>query len=974
MEGEAETYETPVLALGRELLQCSRARRRGVRRVSWLDELFGSLVKNEAFRVQALRFVDVMPSLTNDASLVRHYQEYFSGEFDMSGPLQWGLRRAGRGLSPRLLAAVVRRSVLALGGNFLAGETLQQVMRVADGLANQHIAVSLDRLGEATTSDVEAEAYLAQYLDAVNAAGERLAELSVPPGHFNLSIKLSGLDSQIAAVAIDRSVGAISERLRPLIREAVRRGVSLTFDMEQYDHKPIVLAVFRRLLGEPEFRDWPGAGIAIQAYLRDAESDLRRLIHWVGERGAPVTVRLVRGAYWDEETVLAQQQGWATPVWREKSDTDRCFERCLGMLFRAQPRIRLAVATHNVYSIASAMQRFDTCRSAVGEFEFQMLYGMAEGLRTCVVERGYPMRLYLPFGELLPGMAYLVRRLLENSSSQSMLRMLDMDEEKPGNGNDGRSPVPEAQAGKGLEPVAVFRNEPLRRFVSADEWDAWRTGLETVRGELGETYPLSGSGNAPDATEWIVSLDPAWPERVVGRVAAARIPDADLAVGRARMAFSAWAARPMSERIELLRRIAAELRRRRDEFAAWQVCEAGKSWVEADADVAEAIDFLEFYAVDAERLGQTRVRDAPGETNRLHYRALGVGVVLPPWNFPLAIPVGMIAASLVTGNAVVFKPSSLTPVIACRFVRLCKEVGIPEGVLNLLPGRGSIIGEYLVRHPDIAFVAFTGSREVGLRINHLAADPVPGSNHVKRIIAEMGGKNAVIVDEDADLDEAVKGVIQSAFGYQGQKCSACSRVIVVGDAYDRFLMRLVNAMNSLRIGDPADPGHFMGPVIDAAAKQKIEEWIERGARVASRVFHGPQLTQASGYYVSPVILDEVPVDAEVAQEEIFGPVLSLMRANDFEQALQLANGVRYALTGGLYSRSPVNIRRAVDGFEVGNLYINRKITRAMVDRQPFGGFKLSGMGNKTGGPDYLLQFVHARNVTENTLRRGFAPS
>jgi RHH-type proline utilization regulon transcriptional repressor/proline dehydrogenase/delta 1-pyrroline-5-carboxylate dehydrogenase len=416
------------------------------------------------------------------------------------------------------------------------------------------------------------------------------------------------------------------------------------------------------------------------------------------------------------------------------------------------------------------------------------------------------------------------------------------------------------------------------------------------------------------------------------------------------------------------------MRAQRFELAAWEVFECGKPWREADADVAEAIDFCEFYAREMIRLAQPRRRDVPGETNVCEHLPRGVAVVIPPWNFPLAIPCGMTTAALVAGNAVLLKPAEQSPVIAWQLVRILLEAGVPHRALAYLPGRGEEIGQALVNHPGVNLVAFTGSRDVGLLINRQAAVTGPGQEHVKRVIAEMGGKNAIIVDDDADLDEAVVGVVQSAFGYSGQKCSACSRVIVLEGIYEAFLARLVEAARAIKIGPATDPETLVGPVIDAEARKRILAYRELASQEGRVLLDTDIGTLADvGTFVGPLIVADVSPQARIAREEIFGPVLAVLKASDMDQALRIANGTPYALTGGLFSRSPLNIERVKREFVVGNLYVNRGIIGAQVDRHPFGGFKLSGIGTKAGGSDYLLEFLLSRSITENTMRRGFAP-
>jgi RHH-type proline utilization regulon transcriptional repressor/proline dehydrogenase/delta 1-pyrroline-5-carboxylate dehydrogenase len=469
-------------------------------------------------------------------------------------------------------------------------------------------------------------------------------------------------------------------------------------------------------------------------------------------------------------------------------------------------------------------------------------------------------------------------------------------------------------------------------------------------------------------------VNPSHFRQIVGRCGRATADHARRAVAAAKAAFPAWRDTEPAERAAYLRRAAEVLRRRRFELAAWQVHECAKQWREADADVAESIDYCEYYAREMLRLAEPRRWDLPGEENVYFYEPRGVTVVIAPWNFPLAILCGMTTAALVTGNTVVMKPAEQSSVIGAQLMEVFREVGLPAGVVNYLPGVGEEVGPVLVRHPDVAMIAFTGSKDVGLLINREAAQTSAEQEHVKRVLAEMGGKNAIIIDEDADPDEAVHGVTASAFGYQGQKCSAGSRVIVLEAIYDTFLNRLVEATRSLKIGPAEDPGNTVGPVIDEEARRRVLGYIEKGKREA-RLVYGADVGELAdeGYYVGPHIFADVPPEAAIAQEEIFGPVLAVIRAKDLTEALAIANGTRYALTGGLYSRSPGNIARVKREFRVGNLYINRKITGALVGRQPFGGFKLSGIGSKAGGPDYLLQFVLPRTITENTMRRGFAP-
>ena len=520
-----------------------------------------------------------------------------------------------------------------------------------------------------------------------------------------------------------------------------------------------------------------------------------------------------------------------------------------------------------------------------------------------------------------------------------------------------------------------FDNEPHADFTRAAVRDHVAAALAAVRPRLGAEEPLVIGGRRVQTQERIVSVNPSRTSEVVGRVAAAGAAEIDQAVAAAGRAFEAWRDTGAEARAEILGRVAALLRERRHELTAWIVYEAGKPWPEAAGDVAEAIDFVEYYRARARELQRPlTLGRRRGEVNHYTREARGVVGVIAPWNFPLAILTGMTSAALATGNTVVMKPAEQTPVIAARLMEVFEAAGVPPGVVNYAPGRGEVAGDWLVRHPDVALIAFTGSQEVGTRIYATAA-ATPGSRMLKRVVAEMGGKNAIIVDDDADLDEAVQGILTSAFGYAGQKCSACSRVIGVGRVYPRLVERLAEAARTLPMG-PADvPGTIVGPVIDEASRERILSYIDLGKRLARPVLlrePDAALDALGGFYVAPAIFADVPLSCPLAREEIFGPVLSCLPAATFEEALEIATGLDYALTGGVFSRSPVRLARARAAFRVGNLYINRATTGARVGRQPFGGRQLSGIGWQAGGPDYLMQFVETRVVTENTLRRGFA--
>jgi len=805
-----------------------------------------------------------------------------------------------------------------------------------------------------------------------------------PLPRVNLSLKLSALDPRFDCVDPAGTTARVLARLRPLWRLARDRGAQVHVDMESHATKDLTLAIFKTIAMEQEFRDWPHCGIVVQCYLREAPHDLVHLAAWAQQRGTPIWVRLVKGAYWDYETIHARAAGWPVPVWQQKWQTDACYEAATTFVMEHAAVLRPALGSHNLRSLAHGMAVAEALGLDRRIVEMQMLYGMGDAEKEAVTAAGWRMRVYMPYGELVPGMAYLVRRLLENSSNDSFLRAgfvkhVAAEQLLAAPVPPARPAAAPATQAAESEPVgAGFTNEPLADFAVAANREAFAAAVARAGASGGSPplVPVVIGGERLEPGERFDRRDPSDHARVVARVCAATAADAHRAVETARAALPAWQAAGVARRADVLRAAAAIMRTRRFDLAALQVFEVGKPWREADADVAEAIDFCDFYAREAERLFAPRRVDVPGEENATTHLPRGVAVVIAPWNFPLAILCGMTTAALVTGNPVVMKPAEQSSLTGLRLFEILREAGVPPGALAFLPGRGEVVGPALVSHPDTALVAFTGSRAVGLAINRLAAETSAGpeSRVITKVIAELGGKNAIIVDDDADLDEAVVGVVSSAFGFQGQKCSACSRVIVLDHVHDAFVARLAEAVKSLVVGPADDPGTRVGPVVDEESRERVRSCLEIGqrtGRVVAAVDVGPLADR--GWFVGPHVFADVDPAGPLGQDEIFGPVLAVFRARDFDHALELANGTAYALTAGVYSRSPARLRLAAERLVAGNVYLNRGITGALVNRQPFGGYRMSGIGSKAGGPEYLLQFTVPRTVTENTMRRGFAP-
>ena len=975
-------------------------------KAGFYQRLMALSMRDEQFKAQMFRFVDVLASLRRSGDIVQHLDEYFAHSANGYAPLvRTGVRAAK--IVPWLSAFVLRRNVSGMARQFIAGRDPADVMTTLRKRREQKIGFTVDLLGEAVVSETEANEYAARCTELLEYLARETRGWIDPLGRgaelfpiVNVSVKISALYSQMNPADPRGAIAQLAPKLRPILRRARELGAFVNFDMESYAHKHATLELFKTLFIEDEFRDWPHAGIVVQAYLRESERDLLHLINWGRARGTRFAVRLVKGAYWDFETILSKQNGWDAPVFLQKPESDANFEVLSRILLENESIVTPAFGSHNVRSIAAAQALANEIGVDQSRFEFQLLYGMAGPIKRALVELGYRVREYCPVGELLPGMAYLVRRLLENTSNEGFLRAKFSDNvseqqllrdprelvrESP-NGDAPSTPTKpmsttvledrqttNRRVTRETPPGDTYENAPLANFALPENQEKMRAALRDMRGRLGKEYPLVINGEKVSTGKTIASINPTNPDEVVGHVAEAGIPEAQHAVKVAREAFATWRWTPVEERAQLLERAAEIMERRRFELCALEVYEVGKSWTEADGDIREAIDFCLFYAQQMRLIGRPRLtQHVPGEESYYHYWPRGVAFVIAPWNFPIAILCGMTTAALVTGNTVIIKPAEQSAVCGAMLMEILEEAGVPRGVLNYLPGKGSQIGAHIVDHKDVDLIAFTGSREVGLRIWQSAGVTHPGQRELKRVICEMGGKNGVIVDADADLDETITQCTYSAFGYQGQKCSALSRLILLEDNYDRVMERLVSAAASVRVGSPEDSGITVGPVIDKAAYERILEYIEIGKSEATLAFQAKDVP-AKGYFVPPTIFTDVKPTARIAREEIFGPVVSVIKVRDLDEAIEVANGTDYALTAGFFSRSPANIERAKAQIEAGNVYINRSCTGAVVGRHPFGGFKMSGGGTKAGGGDYLLHFLVPRVVTENVARHGFAP-
>jgi RHH-type proline utilization regulon transcriptional repressor/proline dehydrogenase/delta 1-pyrroline-5-carboxylate dehydrogenase len=996
-----DARESRIFELGSDFLRRAREHKTGVLSAKFYsDAVMNWSMKDPNFKVQMFRFVDAFPTLRTPEAIYDHLNDYLSQpNVKVPGAID-AMIKAGS-IMKGVAAGQISKQITGMAQKFIAGTNAASALPQLKDLWSDGIGFSVDLLGEACVSDAEADAYQAKYLDLIQNLPAQVASWPATPRlesdawgaipRTNVSIKISSLSARCDPIDTEGGLRDLMSRLLPILETARDRGVFVNFDMEQFSMKDFTIELFQRCCEKINFQ----AGMAMQAYLKSGVDDARKVCDWAKRSGRVVVVRLVKGAYWDYETIAAEMKGWPCPVWGTKWQTDACFERMVEVYLDNAPPlpstqgaapggVKLALGSHNVRSISATLASMERRGLPRNALELQMLHGMADQLKHAAAEMELRVREYVPVGDMLPGMAYLVRRLLENTSNESWLKAGFMD-----NADVGvllRAPgsqTPSDKAGP-KEPVDLLAVAPERHQLSPAP-----TGVGNARAFVNE--PFRDFSDSKQRQAFAASIARA----TVPKIANDRTPDnAKAMVARAHAAFPAWRALDARKRADVLVRAAALMREQRDGLAGVMIKEAGKTWREADADVCEAIDFCEYYARMAPQLfDRSRLGKFIGELDETWYEPRGVAAVISPWNFPLAICCGMTVAALVTGNPVICKPAEQTPGIAsvmCDIIhQAMADAGIPQAlardVLHFCPADGATTGAALVKDPRVALIAFTGSLEVGLSIVRSAGvtDIDAGQRHVKKVVCEMGGKNALVLDTSADLDEAVLGVRHSAFGFQGQKCSACSRCILVdpdgpeGEATKLFLHRLVEASRSLTIGDPLLPGTDIGPVIDAEARAKILQYVEAGksqCKLELALPVPPGLEEKTGrHYVGPHIFSRVTMDHKIGKEEIFGPVLAVMHARSFEEAIDIANASEFKLTGGVFTRKPAHIEKAKRDFRVGNLYINRGITGALVARQPFGGFGFSGVGTKAGGVDYLLHFTEPRCSTENTLRRGFAP-
>ncbi len=874
------------------------------------------------------------------------------------------------------LSVTIRWAVRLMAKRFIAGETIELAEKSLKKLFHTQRDVTLDQLGELVVSEKEADHYCNEVIKLIRGfkihISDKNAQNEAGINRAHVSIKVSALCSDFKPYAFDYTYGLIGPRLKKILLAAKEEGVCLNVDSEHYDYRDTVFQVYRKvLLDTPELRDFKQTGIVLQAYLRDAYQHYKDILNLAKERGITMPIRIVKGAYWDAETVDAEAHSFDAPEFLNKEETDLHFRQLIIKIFEDHPHVQLVIASHNFadHSFASTVrEELFADRPAI---EHQCLDMTYEALSTGMAKMGWAVRNYVPVGSLLVGMAYLVRRIMENSSQVGVLTIMrshrklskmvaphDVHKENKQKGN-----LSYDYTVTGLTSD-YFNVAPVKTYLDWEKVWVVREMDRFAKLELGKEYPNKAEHN----DQWMDMVSSSDPTILVGKIKYGTTEDTNNAVDRAYQAYNSgsWAKAEPIVRASTLVRAAAIMMADRNELSTLISYEAGKTINEALADVDEAVDFLHFYAREEIRLN----KEDPNIISR------GVMAVISPWNFPIAIPCGMVVSCLVAGNAVVLKSASQTPLIAQKLVDILHAAGIPENIVIHLVGRGSTVGEALVNNEKVAGMVFTGSKEVGMSIAHkmgkrIVTNELFGQKYPTKVITEMGGKNAIIVTANAELDETVAGILYSSFGHSGQKCSAASRVIVDNRVKERLLERLQEAVKDLKVGKAFDLSTTVNPVISMKDKTRLQKEVIEAVAEAQK-YNGKVIVDRTkedhpGYCVGPAVIE---VSSERAQNhesyamtELFGPVVHIVGVKDMDEALQVFNASEYALTGGVFSQSQDDIDYITDRMECGNIYVNRSITGARVGIEPFGGFKLSGTGPKAGGKSYVGSFhIHSNKV------------
>ena len=948
----------------------------------WEDRLIGWACEDEAVKVQLLRMLDVLPALRDHQAIAEHLEEYYQ---DVREHLPWAVR-VGLDLSTsntilsRALAYNARTNAARMARRFVAGNGPAEVLQTARRLRRQGLAVGFSVATGRVLSEQDADDYQHSCIRLIEACSDAVEEWPAsvilddnhlgPIPRLHVTVSLSRLDARFDAVDFDGSRKRVLKRLRPLLQTAADHHAFVQFAAERESDKTLAGEILREILCGKEFRTFTDVGLTVEAASCTAEDEAKDILKWVKKRKTPVSLLLTCGRHHDVELRRSEAAARASSVLPTADAVDAAFEQHSRFLMKNAEWLHPVLAPRQLRGVSHALAWADEYKVPRSAVEIALPFGAQEDLAQLLAEARLRVRLDCPVGPGVPTLSRLARHQLENLSDDTYLR----------------SPISESHSVEtllmkpGSQPVAEpveesepFSHEPRTDFSVAENCEAMSQALSDARDEFGQTYPLVIDGKSSESRSSVSSRNPSSLKEIVGHVAAATADQAADAVEGARRTFAQWASSETSNRCEYVELIAAEIRERRFELAAWICLEVGMTWDDADTEVAMAIDYCMFYASEMRRLDVPQEFDLSGEENRYSYRPCGVAVVIGSWRSPLAALTGTLAAAIVAGNTVVLKPAEQSSVIAAHLMNVIRNAGVPDGVVNFLPGISEDICPELVGSPDVQLVCFNGDYEAGAEINRLAAETDHRQDSIRRVLAELGGNNAIIVDKDADLDDAVPDILSSAFAFAGQQAASCCRVIVLEAIHDELVERLVDAAGSLKLGAAEDPATQIGPVIDEDARKEMEQLVKSADVDADEeiVFAGkPGKLAKEGAFASPVIVTGIDPESNFAQQEIHGPLLSIIRVRNLDDAFAAANATRFALSGGVYSRSPSTLKRARIEFQVGNLSLNRRITDRMVQRQPFGGYRMSGTGISSGGPDYLLNFLIPVNVSENITRRG----
>lgn len=988
---DAAALEQLTVELGQDLWRKMQRRKPSLFEPRWWeDRILAAAVADPALRQQMFRFVDVLPRLRTHQELSRHLHEFFA-EVQAIDPEARELVRFGADqLSPnsilsRALAHNLRWQVHRIARRFVAAPEPATLLRTIAGQRQHGQGTAIATLAGVPLTAEERDAYFDSVVHQLSELAPAVAvwpedrlldhDQFGPAPRLHVAVQLSRLTGLRECRDPERVAAELLPRLRTLLRFAREQQVLLQIDGETASWRPTIHALLQQTLLEAEFAELTEIGIDIPADAATASAELQHWLSWLAERQVPVAIRLSLGPGWDEEHLRAQAQGWTSPVVAEPWQAGAQFETLAGVLLANTHLARPILATDHPRGLAAGLAQAQQLNVPRTAWEWQPRMGLHSELSQTLSERGYRVRLRTPVGEACLGLSLLIRDCLANPSYELPLGYSLRGENEEDLFMNPAELAAQSPPRRKRLPLS-FENQPLADFSQPEVRTAQLAALETVRGQLGRDYPLVIDGKAIHSRERHATRNPSRLSQLVGRVAIATEDDVLAAVATARRAFTHWSRVEVQYRYEYLGLIARELEQRRYELAAWMMFEVGLTWPEADQEVADAIDYCRYYAEQMKWLHEPSTAEIASEQNSYAFRPRGVVAAISSWDAPLSTIASMTAAALMTGNTLVLAPDLRAAVISAHWLSVLQSIGLPDGVVQFIPGSIDDLCPVLAGSPDVDLVVCSTSVANGLRINALAATPHRSAQSIKRVLVDLPGNNAIIIDADADLDEAVAGVLASAFRQAGQSRRSCARVIVVEEIHDEFVNRLAAATKLLQVGPADEPGAEIGPLIDVANVETIDQICadvadEGQVHVAGEV---PVELAHEGCFAAPRIITGLTCKARIAAQDVVGPVLVVLRAENFKDALEIANATDYALIGGVYSRSPANLQRARQEFHVGNLFLNRPITHARVGRQPIGGYRLSGGGAKAGGPDYLLEFLIPVAICEDVSRRGIEPT